>query len=640
MKTPLSDVRHKRQVMLRNSRLGYRCTDGDDVSSTYSGSTSTEVLAMPALTRFVLTGAKLDTPRIQSRSNLSTQDTHLDMEYEPNPEVAPYKPSNFMSSTILKKVPIPERHLETFGSYEYSLHSKRGIMLHTDRYHLDLLKSMDGPTQRERLQAEMKYMEAMRGTRRLRETVPHRAEFDLIMGGKQIEFEERFDIGREIQKLKAIAMPTHAKDLFHGRGIRLPSNHMSVHPRHPMPNDLEEEISASAPVPLKHLPSRAQLHLHHELPHIYRDLTSLGRGGHSRETPFKRLPQLPQIPPKTDSDGLRRDLTSLSRSNGQAVITSREMGAGEPAVGAGEAARFVAKGTAGPLSPKKQTSRDVKAPTKPLDKDVRAGMSDRLTTTAEGADDADVYADGGKPLHTQGSGSTAGVQGSKAAATGSRLQTAPFLTSTEEAEETEDHSAVRELSEDHVQSDAPHPLKGSDLIVAVPEDEQEELRQAFQRLDTDSDGHIQYNQLKTQLSTIFTEEQEKFTEEVYNLTNSVTYFGIDEFMVMNRLAKTVEGLTGKARESFAVLDFSTLQQELIKYVGQFQSVDTGSTGRISVDGLRKVLSNTISSALSSDDALWESVLESISLDYSSQVSKVVYIAHIPLFLSLEKDLNS
>ncbi|XP_012946656.1 uncharacterized protein LOC106014136, partial [Aplysia californica] len=139
---------------------------------------------------------------------------------------------------------------------------------------VDFIKSFDGMTQRERLQAGIEYMEAMRGTRRRREMVPHRAKLDLIMGGKQIEFEERFDIAREIQKLKAIAMPKHAKDLFHGRGIHLPNNHLSVHPhpRLPMPNDLEDEVTGSAPPSMQNFYRRplggttAQSGLLHELP--------------------------------------------------------------------------------------------------------------------------------------------------------------------------------------------------------------------------------------------------------------------------------------------------------------------------------------------------------------------------------------
>ena len=68
----------------------------------------------------------------------------------------------------------------------------------------------------------MAYLEHLRGIKRRREVVPHRAELDLFLGGKKIECEERFDINREIQRLKAMAMPTRARDLFHGRGIVLP----------------------------------------------------------------------------------------------------------------------------------------------------------------------------------------------------------------------------------------------------------------------------------------------------------------------------------------------------------------------------------------------------------------------------------
>lgn len=68
----------------------------------------------------------------------------------------------------------------------------------------------------------MEYIEYLRGIRRRRELVPHRAELDLFMGGRKIEFEERFDLNREIQKLKSMAMPVKARDLFHGRGIQLP----------------------------------------------------------------------------------------------------------------------------------------------------------------------------------------------------------------------------------------------------------------------------------------------------------------------------------------------------------------------------------------------------------------------------------
>nr|KAG5686265.1 hypothetical protein BaRGS_028868 [Batillaria attramentaria] len=126
------------------------------------------------------------------------------------------------SSTMVKKIPIPKRHQDTFGGYEYNFTGQRGVMLHTDRYQFEALRSFEGLNQRDRLLAEMEYLEQLRSIKRRRELMPHRAKLDLFMGGKKIEFEERFDINREIQKLKAMAMPQRARDLYHGKGIILP----------------------------------------------------------------------------------------------------------------------------------------------------------------------------------------------------------------------------------------------------------------------------------------------------------------------------------------------------------------------------------------------------------------------------------
>ena len=58
--------------------------------------------------------------------------------------------------------------------------------------------------------------------------MPHRAHLDLFLGGKKMECEERFDLQREINRLKAMAMPTMARDLYHGKGIVLPASVLVV----------------------------------------------------------------------------------------------------------------------------------------------------------------------------------------------------------------------------------------------------------------------------------------------------------------------------------------------------------------------------------------------------------------------------
>lgn len=48
-------------------------------------------------------------------------------------------------------------------------------------------------SQRDRLRAELEYMERLRGIKRRREMLPHRAQLDLLMGGKKVEFSERYN---------------------------------------------------------------------------------------------------------------------------------------------------------------------------------------------------------------------------------------------------------------------------------------------------------------------------------------------------------------------------------------------------------------------------------------------------------------
>ncbi|XP_055887956.1 uncharacterized protein LOC106078796 isoform X11 [Biomphalaria glabrata] len=457
----------------------------------------------------------------------SEQGTSDSLDYEANPDIPSFQSGQFMSSTVLKKIPIAKRHMDNFGgTNDYGLLSRRGVMLHTDRYQLDFMKSMDSNSQRERLQAGVDYVESVRGNKRKKEMLPHRAEFDLIMGGKQIEFEERFDINREIQKLKAIAMPTHAKDLFHGRGIRLPSNHMSLHPRHPLPNDLEEEW-------------------------------------------------------------LHRDVIPLSRAQSQAPPPAQEQTIKQKN-------KLITRGVAEQMSSKKP---------------IRNIFIHQARTSQSQEKE-----------QTEGRG--------------------PSLSSLENRDTPENLNKSRMSNnfdlleaEDDDSMDDKHQKSPKDTNLTEPQThEEQELSQTFNRLNTGSNSYLGYEQLKMQLPKVFSEKQEKFMEEVYNMINSMEAFGIDEFMIMNQLSKTIESLSGKASEAFESIDLVTLPQELKKYVGQFQDNDTANTSKISIDSLRKILSATFSF----DQVLWNKTLESISLDHPDQVSKSVYIAHIPFFLSLEK----
>ncbi|KAK3769815.1 hypothetical protein RRG08_046919 [Elysia crispata] len=621
-------------------------------------------------------GSSKNRPNKSSQCKRSSAMENL--EYEPNPEVVPFQPANFIrhhsvlplpvirSSTILKRVPIPKRHQDTFGGYEYNFIGKRGVMLHTDRYQIDFIKSLDGMTQRERLQAGFDYMEAMRGKRRRREMVPHRAQLDLIMGGKQIEFEERFDITREIQKLKSIAMPKHAKDLFHGRGIHLPQNHLSLHPRHQPPVD-DDDFQIPVHSTLQSIPRRSQvppssaatsgdfapvdpsflvnggqskllnvngLSKHKPLPTI-RGKSDTGSSGYNYRCGWRGRWRVSSEPVSLDRERhevnklsarlgllsrINRDVTSLTKSTAQAPTPSRDRTwqADQKLIAKGLSERTARSKLPASKLPVAETHMRGAETSVKTENEVSLSHPGESAAAETVAAEALSQPDQSVPRET----------------TPLRLPTAGDDVSRVEVTSRDSKTRPR-TDEGGSASVTPHPLRATSLITSVPLEEQDALRQTFQRLDTDADGHLKYNQLKTQLPKKFTREQERFTEEVYNLTNSITFFGVDEFMVMNRLSQCVENLTGRAAEAFETLDFTVLSQHLLKYIGLFDAMDKGNTGKISLDSLQQILSDTVSPMLITDSALWDEALDSISADYSSEVSKVVFIAHIPLFLSLE-----
>nr|XP_022288312.1 uncharacterized protein LOC111100577 isoform X8 [Crassostrea virginica] len=420
-----------------------------------------------------------------------TRTSMEDGEFNINPEPVPYQPQNFMqsslprigpeSSTLLKKVPIPKRHLDSFGGYEYSLGSKRGVILHTDRYQRDgalmwdAPKSFEGMSQRDRLKAELEYMERLRGIKRRREMLPHRAQLDLLMGGKKVEFSERFDIQREIQKLKSLIMPQNARDLFHGRGFQLPEQHMSVRPRRAPMLDYDSDEDTSGP--------------------------SSHRLGKQAVDPDTGLPksrlrqnigQLPRIVNKNvigmSPAYLKRSRTNVQTKMDPLVNRSTTLPPNDLNLSTrNDAVKRVDIPSAG-LLPK---SRGAEKQEAMLDTDNNPLQIDNLK---ENLPEEDVAA----------------------------------------LERIESRLSGRSKQmESPVKAATPNPLRGSELSHLLPEEKRDELKKAFQKLDTDSDGHLMYQQVKSQLPPQMSAQQERFLKQVYDITSSSTFFGVDEFMTMS-----------------------------------------------------------------------------------------------------------
>ncbi|KAK3593878.1 hypothetical protein CHS0354_011483 [Potamilus streckersoni] len=570
------------------------------------------------ITHFVLEGKQVKSPAPWSTRESTIRNLYASSrsqgledtgEFSINPDPVPYQPQNFMSSTLLKKVPIPRRHMDTFGGYGYEVGAKKGVILHTDRYQWEGYRSLDFMNQRERLQAEFEYMEKLRGIKRRREVMPHRSNLDLLMGGKKMEFCERFEIQREIQKLKSLILPQNARDLYHGRGFRLPEDHNSMKPRRAPALDLD---------------------LDDQMSHLQNKLSFDPETGRAQ----------PRFHRQGESD------SSLPKINNRGYL----LGHGSPII----------------LSKEKRTIDNIKARLRIPSSATQTPQLSRSKTNASSQMKL------GKRSHTTFPANNGTVDGrinepstiwsntqlpKKIEIPTELILTAPPISATspptqkfavpqtqQEAESDDTIEAAigdnpsREHSEKAPSPDTvptPNPLKGSELRTALSEKEQTQLEETFKKLDTDNDGHLKYNQVQTQLPKSLSPNQEKFMKQVYELVSSSTFFGIEEFLTMNYLTKTITETSGPVKEAYEIINFTTLAESISQYVSLFQSMDVNQRGKISLDELKQILSIALPDDLTADASTWQRILESINLGSSDQVTKIEYLASVPYFMSLE-----
>ncbi|XP_052810936.1 uncharacterized protein LOC128238745 isoform X15 [Mya arenaria] len=494
-------------------------------------------------------------PKIRTMYNHSRREAEEGTgDFSINPDPVPYQPSNFiperfsklegsqigtptLSSTTMKKVPVSRRHFDSFGSYDIMAGiPKRGVMLHTDRYQL----AFDGLNQRERLQAELEYMERLRGIKRRREVLPHRAQLDLLMGGKKMEFAERFEIQREIQKLKSLILPQHAKDLFHGRGFILPENHMSRKPRRlfDINYDLEDECS-SQPA------------------HMTRSRTNV-TSGNTKTAVLGRSVTAGQV----KKDIVRQSLESPAVMPHNSVT--------KPEIKIPVSAR----------DPEEGDLQQVPEPTPVVPKTTPSH-----TTLTDKKPEVD------EPIEEDQSSPTAAT---------------------------------------------PNPLKGVELHRTMSEDEQNKLKQTFNKLDTDKDGHIMYSQLQTQLPKQFSQNQEKFIKQVYDITSSNTFFGVDEFMTMSFLTGVVTSLSGEPLEAYNKINFQRLHEVIRQYVELFQTVDRSHRGKIGLASLQEILNTALARDFKAEPHNWHKFIDNLQLNEPGLLSKIEFLAYIPLFETMSR----
>lgn len=182
-----------------------------------------------------------------------------------------------------------------------------------------------------------------------------------------------------------------------------------------------------------------------------------------------------------------------------------------------------------------------------------------------------------------------------------------------------------------VKAATPNPLKGITVGASLTPDQQHELKRTFSRLDTDGDGHLMFSQLKTQLPKQFSQAQERYIKQVYEITSSSTFFGVDEFMTMSYLTNIVTALTGPALEAFSKIDTHSIGKSILEYVELFQSVDRTNKGKMSLDSLRDILTTVCTQTMQPPTDMWTKVEEAITLSEPGQITKIEFLAYLPFF---------
>lgn len=492
----------------------------------------------------------------------------------------------FSSSVTFKKMNTTK---QSKGLKEVrDLYHPRGIMVHTGRHQWLNKKSelLSGSSDRNNCSSLKTHLNLLQHKQI---TIPPiRANtLHVVLGGKKIEMEERFSLMREIQRLKCVVLPDHARHLFHGKGFKLPINHGSLKPRGlSVPDDDKEDIE---PV-LRHLKCRQ---------------STVINGQNNQD-------HLSFIKKSSTFTGLTA--TSSVRLSKQKIVVKR----------------LKTKLNLLPSTPHQQQHQQ---------KPVQTPKTHPVKTN-----------NGATPNPTENNQSSDELSKSRDELTEEAENFTKLQVKKESREEwiSKTPAAVEDNAEDsknintnekegnyqHLIAENLEPFKLTPLET-VPPSEHDTLKETFDKLDTDKDGHLLYNQLQPLLPARFSVNQERFIKEVYNITSQSTFFGISEFWGMTQLTKTIESLSGPALEAYNYLNFDTLNDSISELLTDFQHSDPSAKGDITLDHFRDLLSKHTKQNFLTDKSLWSKILSNILLTDTGSIRKANFLAHIPYFLSIK-----
>ncbi|XP_033101638.1 uncharacterized protein LOC117104872 isoform X2 [Anneissia japonica] len=522
----------------------------------------------------------------------------------------PYQVQNFRSCSKIKMVPLSKRNRDMFTGLRSAnvVVKQKQVPLHGQRFLWEEgVKESKDSTEKcissksfpEKFVDWEEQLEKFRSEKRKLEPYHRKKRDELQIGGATAVISERDNYNSDMQKLRHLPLPAHSQELLTGKGIHLPPTHTSHRKREQWEARLDSECKAtySAP-PIQMQPVVA-----------IRQASNLSEQAPSAisSSEEQKKHHQPAVKVRRKSNTPKNKANSKPRDTSDTKLVRKEKSNFQVKE---KVSKEKEEGTF-----KKNTAEYQEANETALEKPVEFEMfpeaDQHMETNERTQDDNDPA-----PLNDE--------------------QDRPD--SEMDIEYTSSDQDMSKLcpprSSIEMKSVSPNPLKMTDLSLYISDARKQELIEQFKKLDSNSDGHITFKELKTAMPKTLTKYQERFVKEltsVYEIVSSSTYFGLEEFITVTCLCENISKLSGSLKDAFEDIHTSTLEKSITQFVMLFATVDRQQNGSISKDSLKEILSMALDKDIASIP--FETILK--TMDQSGTIDKVEFLSYIPYFLKFK-----
>lgn len=158
------------------------------------------------------------------------------------------------------------------------------------------------------------------------------------------------------------------------------------------------------------------------------------------------------------------------------------------------------------------------------------------------------------------------------------------------------------------------------------------LAQVFQKLDTDCDGHISFNELKKSLPQHITRQQINYLKKIYDMACESTYFGLEEFTAVHQMCDLLAQSSSLVSNVLNNLNSSAMDSWISTFVELFRRADKNQSGVIDMQSFETVLATGIN--VQPNSLIIQKILGSQGKSKDDTFSGVELLAYIPYFVAV------